>query len=323
MTEQAPLLDTGNATLGTDVTNEYVKDIPLINRSMFGLVFLAGGVTESSGSGTRIRILPERTSFPTGSATRPRKYARWRVDERSGTGRGGNNECLLPAVCGNRSGIQGGEQQLLRRVREQRRHGGEHGAEVGDKQFPRQRWWSWQRSALDANNWFLNAAGRSPARSPRDQYGFSLGGPIEKERHSSSWTSRDCGKTTRSLLMAQCRPTQMRNNGDFSRSPSHILTPGRVLQPSGDPSCTRSQMKADASDGASVNGFPGNVDLLNNTQPGLIDPVGQALLKDYPEPKVGRQVTDARITFFMLFSSAHPDINLTSKWITSSDKISG
>ena len=51
VTEQAPLLDTGSATLGTDITNEYVKDIPLINRSMFGLVFLAGGVTETTGSG--------------------------------------------------------------------------------------------------------------------------------------------------------------------------------------------------------------------------------------------------------------------------------
>ncbi len=37
--------------MGTDVTNEYVKDIPLYNRSMFGLVFLAGGVTETSGPG--------------------------------------------------------------------------------------------------------------------------------------------------------------------------------------------------------------------------------------------------------------------------------
>ena len=52
VSEQAPLLDTGNASLGTDVTNEYVRDIPLSNRSMFGLVFLAGGVTETAGQGT-------------------------------------------------------------------------------------------------------------------------------------------------------------------------------------------------------------------------------------------------------------------------------
>src|SRR6185312_12168154 len=32
-------------------TNQYVHDIPLYNRSIFGLVFLAGGVTETTGSG--------------------------------------------------------------------------------------------------------------------------------------------------------------------------------------------------------------------------------------------------------------------------------
>ncbi|MGH9566996.1 MAG: carboxypeptidase-like regulatory domain-containing protein, partial [Candidatus Angelobacter sp.] len=52
VTSEAPLLDTGNASLGTDVTNQYVRDVPLANRSMFGLVFLAGGVTETAGQGT-------------------------------------------------------------------------------------------------------------------------------------------------------------------------------------------------------------------------------------------------------------------------------
>lgn len=60
VTEQAPLLDTGNASLGTDVTNEYVRDIPLPDRSFFGLVFLAGGVTEAAGSGIQ-------DSYPSGT----------------------------------------------------------------------------------------------------------------------------------------------------------------------------------------------------------------------------------------------------------------
>jgi len=60
VTTQAPLLDTANATLGTDVTNEYVRDIPLTDRSFFGLVFLAGGVTETAGQGTE-------DSYPTGT----------------------------------------------------------------------------------------------------------------------------------------------------------------------------------------------------------------------------------------------------------------
>src|SRR5581483_4211954 len=62
VTQAAPLLDTESANLGTDVTNEYVRDIPLYNRSMFGLVFLAGGVTETTGSGITDNY-PSGTNF--------------------------------------------------------------------------------------------------------------------------------------------------------------------------------------------------------------------------------------------------------------------
>ena len=34
VTEAAPLLDTESAAIGTDVTNEYVRDIPLYNRNV-------------------------------------------------------------------------------------------------------------------------------------------------------------------------------------------------------------------------------------------------------------------------------------------------
>src|SRR5438093_5467037 len=53
VTTAPPLLDTENASLGTDVTNDYVRDIPLYSRNVFGLVFLAGGVTETSGVGIK------------------------------------------------------------------------------------------------------------------------------------------------------------------------------------------------------------------------------------------------------------------------------
>src|SRR5690348_15050059 len=48
VTEAAPLLDTQTSALGTDVTNEYVKQIPLLNRNFFGLVFLNAGVSETA-----------------------------------------------------------------------------------------------------------------------------------------------------------------------------------------------------------------------------------------------------------------------------------
>ena len=58
----APLLDTESSTLGTEITSQYIKDIPLPGRDFFGLTFLSGGVTEVAGSGTQDNY-PEGTNF--------------------------------------------------------------------------------------------------------------------------------------------------------------------------------------------------------------------------------------------------------------------
>ncbi len=106
VTEQPPLLDTANAALGTDVTAEYVRDIPLVNRSMFGLVFLAGGVTETTGSGTQDSY-PSGTNFVVERTTERnrRSAAGRRSDECTRAGRRWHDECLLSTVGRNRSGI--------------------------------------------------------------------------------------------------------------------------------------------------------------------------------------------------------------------------
>src|SRR5580658_10340763 len=62
VTETAPLMDTENATLGTDISSEYVHELPLLNRDFFGLTFLAAGVTEVAGSGTADNY-PSGTNF--------------------------------------------------------------------------------------------------------------------------------------------------------------------------------------------------------------------------------------------------------------------
>ncbi len=62
VTTTAPLLDTDNATLGTDITHEYINEIPLMGRDYFGLTFLAAGVTEVAGSGTSDNY-PSGTNF--------------------------------------------------------------------------------------------------------------------------------------------------------------------------------------------------------------------------------------------------------------------
>lgn len=74
VTTAPPLLDTESAAIGTDVTNEYVRDIPLYNRSLFGLVYLAGGVTEATGSGINDNYRRAPTSSLTDNVTPPPKF---------------------------------------------------------------------------------------------------------------------------------------------------------------------------------------------------------------------------------------------------------
>ena len=54
------LLDSGSATLGTDIGTNYLTQIPLENRDPFGLAFIAAGVTEAAGSGVN-------DSYPAGT----------------------------------------------------------------------------------------------------------------------------------------------------------------------------------------------------------------------------------------------------------------
>src|SRR5260370_32179723 len=183
VTEQAPLLDTGNAALGTDVTNEYVRDIPLVNRSMFSLVFLAGGVTETAGSGTT-DTYPSGTNFV--SNGQRNATAEIRVDgaltSAPEQGEGATtNVYWQPSV------------EIVQEFKVENNsfsaEFGNNGGTVinivmksGGNQFHGSGWWFGQRSALDANDFFSNAAGIPITDHTHNQYGGLVGGPIKKNK---------------------------------------------------------------------------------------------------------------------------------------------
>jgi hypothetical protein len=52
----------------------------------------------------------------------------------------------------------------------------------GTNNFHGSGWWYGQRSALDANDWFNNAQNIPKPDHIRDRFGFSLGGPIKKQK---------------------------------------------------------------------------------------------------------------------------------------------
>jgi hypothetical protein len=279
VTEQAPLLDTGNATLGTDVTNEYVRDIPLINRSMFGLVFLAGGVTETTGSGTQDSY-PSGTNFV--SNGQRNATAEVRIDgaltSAPEQGEGGTtNVYYQPSV------------EIVQEFKVENNsfsaeYGNNGGTVVnlvlkqGANQFHGSGWWFGQRSALDANDFFNNAAGVPKPDHVRDQYGFSLGGPLRKQK-TFFFVDAEFTREHDPVNINGTVPTDAERNGDFSNTMTAdpntgnpvqqvIYNPFQCVLPMGATNCVRPTFQ-------------------NNMIPQqLINPIGQAILNMYPQPNV-------------------------------------
>src|SRR5246500_5082184 len=270
VTEAAPLLDTESAAIGTNVTNEYVRDIPLYNRSMFGLVFLAGGVTETTGSGINDNY-PSGTNFVSNGQRNATAEVSLDGSPLSAPeqGEGGNsNVYYQPSV------------EIVQEFKVQNNgfsaEFGNNGGTVvnmvmkqGGNQFHGSGWWYFQRSATDARDYFNTGA---KPNHLRDQYGFSLGGPIVRNR-TFFFVDFEKFRENDPINIEGVVPTDLERTGDFSQSTDS--SPGGIFDPStcvlanpGDSTCTRSQ-------------FSGNV--IPSTE---IDPVGQAILNLYPHPNV-------------------------------------
>jgi carboxypeptidase family protein len=273
VTEQVPLLDTGSASLGTDVTNEYVRDIPLVNRSFFSLVFLAGGVTETAGQGTE-------DSYPTGtnfvSNGQRNATAEIRVDgaltSAPEQGEGATtNVYWQPSV------------EIVQEFKVENNsfsaEFGNNGGTVvnivlkeGGNKFHGSGWWFGQRSALDANDFFSNQQGIARPDHARDQYGFSFGGPIKKEK---TFFFVDFEKTRQNdpVHIDAFVPTALERAGDFSKT--------QVLDQNGNP--VQQQIFNPFSVDATGTRQPFAANVID---PGLIDPIGQKIINLYPQPTV-------------------------------------
>ncbi len=281
VTEAAPLLDTESAAMSTDVTNEYVRDIPLYGRSMFGLVFLAGGVTETSGSGINDNY-PTGTNFV--SNGQRNATAQITLDgspiSAPEQGEGGNsNVYYQPSV------------EIVQEFKVQNNsfsaEFGNNGGTIvnmvlkqGGNAFHGSGWWYGQRSTFDARDFFNT--GEKPDHI-RDQYGFSLGGPLKKNR-TFFFVDLEKVRQQDPINLRGVVPTDLERTGDFHLSPANLP-----------------KDSADDPDGLSANagiydpcaGNQGSVtpcahdQFPNNVIPaGEIDPIGQAILNLYPHANI-------------------------------------
>ena len=274
VTTTAPLLDTGNATLGTDVTGEYVKELPLVNRDFFGLTFLSGGVTEVAGSGTQDNY-PSGTNFV--SNGQRNATAEVRIDgaliSAPEQGEGGNSNVYYEPL------VEGVQEFKVQNNSFSAEFGNNGGTVVnmvlksGTNAFHGSGWYFLQRSQLNARD-FFNPAPNPKPDSKRDQGGFTIGGPIRKNR-TFFFADFEKVRSNSAFSGLATVPTALERKGNFSE----LATPGipYIYDPT-QPlvACASGLCRPPVQ----YNGTP------NVIPPSEIDPIGQAILNLYPQPNL-------------------------------------
>ncbi len=262
------LLDTQDATLGTDVGSKYLVQIPLMNRDSFGLTFLAAGVSEVTGSGTQDSY-PEGTNFV--SNGQRNATADIRLDgnliSAPEQGEGGTtNVYYEPSV----EALQEFKVENNSFSAEYGNNGGTVVNTVmksGTNSFHGTGWWYGQRSNFDARDFFNS--GPVPDHQ-HDQFGFSLGGPIVRNK-TFFFGDLEIVRDRAPVNIVATVPTDDERKGDFSQAMAYDANGNLVQDQIFDPFYT------DAN---------GNRPAYNDNKipPGEVDSVGQAILKLYPEP---------------------------------------
>jgi carboxypeptidase family protein len=277
VTATAPLMDTDNATLGTDITHEYINEIPLNGRDYFGLTFLAAGVTEVAGSGTGDNY-PSGTNFT--SNGQRNATAEIRMDgaliSAPEQGEGGNTNVYY--------------EPLVDSVQEFKVENNSFSAEFGNNggtvvnmvlkggtnAFHGTGWYFLQRSQMDARDFFnpkyvLGDPNPNPKpNSKRDQGGFSLGGPIKKNKtffFVDFEKVRNVGASSGVVTV----PTMAERNGDFSGLTNIIYDPKQPLIPCTPPTTPPTMCRPPVANGGII-------------PVGERDPIGMAVLNLYPQP---------------------------------------
>ena len=321
VTTTAPLLDTDNATLGTDITHEYMNEIPLMGRDYFGLTFLAAGVTEAAGSGTGDNY-PEGTNFT--SNGQRNATAEIRLDgaliSAPEQGEGGNSNVYYEPLVDS---VQEFKVQNNSFSAEFGNNGGTVVNMVlkgGTNAFHGTGWYFLQRPQMDARDffnpkYFLGDSTPNPKPdSKRDQGGFSLGGPIVKNK---TFFFVDFEKVR--SLSAQSGvvtvPTMAERQGDFSGLSNNIYDPN--VNCTGDPTnIVRPQVGFDCNN----NPIPG--ESPNVIPAGEIDPIGLAVLNLYPKPSNSNEFNNYNYTTLANGPDYQFDIKLDHQ-INDKNRISG
>lgn len=285
------LLDTGTATLGTDIPSKYLTQIPLQNRDPFGISFLAAGVTESAGSGIS-NSYPSGTNFI--SNGQRNSTANIRLDgvliTGAEQGEGGNTNTYYQAT------VEGLQEIKVQNNSFSAEYGGgtviDELMKSGTNQLHGSAYWFNQNSAYDARDYFNS--GPKPGHK-QNQDGFSIGGPIFKNK-TFFFGDLESVIASNPVNIVATVPTADEINGNFSAAKTYDENGNLIQNQIFDP------FLVDTTDPNN----PTRPAYQNNTiLPTEIDPVGQAIMKLYPAPNTTPDATGANNYRDVILSSSN------------------
>src|SRR5271166_3223316 len=315
VTTVAPLLDTESATLGSEITGEYLKEIPLMNRSFFGLTFLAAGVTEVSGSGTSDNY-PSGTNFT--SNGQRNATAEIRLDgsliSAPEQGEGGNSNVYYEPL------VEGMQEMKVQNNSFSAEFGNNGGTVVnmvmksGTDKFHGSGWYFLQRAQLNARDFFNpefvvgNPVPNPKPNNKRDQGGFSLGGPILKNRTFFFVDFEKVASSSSSSGVVTV-PTLAERQGDFSAAANIIYDPKLPLVPCPAPATPGTMCRPTVQGGGMI-------------PTAEQDPIGMAVLNLYPKPSNGNEFNNYNYTTLSKGPDYQFDIKIDHQ-INDRNRISG
>src|SRR5687767_3900765 len=265
---ETPLLETSRADRGTVIDSARIAELPLQSRSPMALVPLVAGVNYNAQA---IYLRP----FDNGA------LAAWSMNG----GASSNNEFLLDGAPNNAN--QGGnniayvppaaavQEMKISTNSYDAQYGRTAGGVVnvslksGTNSFHGEIYDYMRRKALAANSFILNSQNRPKTEQYIDQYGFSVDGPIWKNKTFFLFTGEKYREGTPAPLSSTV-PTAAFRQGDFS---GLVDAQGNLIR------------IFDPNTGRDVNGvwtrdpFPGNIIPSNR-----INPTAQAIMKYWPAP---------------------------------------
>lgn len=216
VTAEASQLNTVSGALGTEVSGQYMINMPLQGRDFSPLVFLAPGTTEVANSGGI-------SLGGTGFSSNGQRFAtaEFRLDGGLMTnpegGEGGTTNLQYKPV------VEAIQEFKLQNNSFSAEYGSNGGTIVslvmksGTNQLHGSGYWFFRRPALDANDFFSNAAGQPIGPYAIDQWGGTIGGPIKKNK-TFFFFDYEKDRNTSPGTVTTSVPTDLQRKGDFSQT---------------------------------------------------------------------------------------------------------